>query len=148
MRPAAALALVAAVAGCAGSSDEPEREPQPAPERFSDARVIRGWIAALNAGSYESAASYFARGAVVEQTREFRLTSREEAVVFNQSLPCRGDVAATKDEGRTTLATFRLRRGPGGPCHGTVRVRCTIRAGKFTQWRQLPEAPPPRGEVS
>jgi hypothetical protein len=37
------------------------------------------------------------------------------------------------------LATFRLRRGPGGRCRGLTRVRYTIRNGKFTEWRQLPE---------
>jgi hypothetical protein len=137
MTRAAAIAVLALVAGCGGSSDE---------RRSSDERVIRGWSAALNAGSYESAASFFARGAIVEQSREIRLPDRSAALAFNLSLPCRAKVTATKDEGRTTLATFRLRRGPGGACHGAVRVRFTIRGGKFTEWRQLPNPRPPRGE--
>ena len=37
------------------------------------------------------------------------------------------------------LATFPLRKGPGGGCSGHVRVRYTIRKGKFTEWRQLEE---------
>jgi hypothetical protein len=39
------------------------------------------------------------------------------------------------------LATFKLRKGPGGPCSGLVKVRYTIEKGKFTEWRQLPESP-------
>jgi hypothetical protein len=137
MTRAAAIALLALVVGCGGSSQE---------RGSSDARVIRGWSAALNAGSYESAASYFARGAIVEQTRAIRLRDRNAALAFNLSLPCRADLTATKDEGQTTLGTFRLRRGPGGACHGSVRVRFTIRGGKFTEWRQLPNPRPPGGE--
>ena len=46
--------------------------------------------------------------------------------------------------GSNVCNTFRLRRGPGGPCSGLTRVRYTIRNGKFTAWRQLPE---PEGPV-
>ena len=72
----------------------------------------------------------------------FRLRTREEAETFNRDLPCRADLTDTKDEGRTTLAAFRLRRGPGGPCHGRARVRFTIKDGKMREWRQLPETEP------
>jgi len=129
-----AVAAVAAVAlaGCGGSSEKP------VPVQ-TDREVIRGWIAALNAGDYVAAASYFRKGAVVEQNDEFRLRTREDAELFNRSLPCRADLTDTKDEGRTTLAAFRLRRGPGGSCHGRARVRFTIEHGKVREWRQLPE---------
>jgi SnoaL-like domain len=142
MRRLACVLALAALAGC-GGSDGDDEDPRP----LSDERLIRGWIASLNAGDYEAAASFFARGAVVEQVREFRLPGRDAAKRFNSSLPCRGDVTNVKDEGRTTLAAFRLRRGPGGPCRGEVRVRFTIRKGKFTEWRQLPEPQVPPGDV-
>ena len=45
------------------------------------------------------------------------------------------------------LASFALRPGPGGPCAGRVRVRYTIRKGKFTEWRQLEQQEPPAGET-
>jgi hypothetical protein len=45
------------------------------------------------------------------------------------------------EPGPKTLASFRLREGPGGPCSGIVKVRYTIRRGKFTEWHQLPEEP-------
>lgn len=130
----AAVVLVAAVilVGCDDSKE------QPVPQQ-TDREVIRGWVAALNAGDYVAAASYFAKGAVVVQSDEIRLKTREQAELFNQSLPCRADLTDTKDEGRTTLAAFRLRRGPGGPCHGRARVRFTIEHGKMKAWRQLPE---------
>jgi hypothetical protein len=105
----------------------------------SDERLIRGWVTAVSGSDYERAAAYFARGAVVEQVEEIRLPDRDAAEAFNRSLPCRANLTDVKDEGPTTLATFRLRAGPGGPCQGEVQVRFTIRDGKFTEWRQLPQ---------
>jgi hypothetical protein len=131
-RLAAALALSLAAAGCGGE----ERRPAPEPP---DREVIRGWLAALNVGDYVAAGSYFADNALVDQGEPFRIRSREDAELFNRSLPCRGELGDTKDEGRTTLAVFRLRTGPGGRCSGSVRVRFTIERGKFEVFRQLPE---------
>jgi hypothetical protein len=135
-RALAAVVVVAAaaVAGCGGSSDKPDPV-----VRQTDKEVIRGWIAALDAGDYVAAASYFARNAIVEQSAVFRLRSRADAETFNRDLPCKADLTDTKDEGKTTLAAFRLRAGPGGPCHGRARVRFKIESGKFREWRQLPE---------
>jgi hypothetical protein len=60
---------------------------------------------------------------------------------FNASLPCRADLVGMKGGGHAhhVLATFQLRRGPGGKCSGFTRVRYTIENGKFTEWRQLPD---------
>lgn len=141
MRRAAAVALAAVVAaGCGGSSS-------PAPNR-SDRAVISGWIGALNAHDYRRAAAYFARGAIVDQGRPIALPDRAAAIAFNRSLPCRGHLTSVKDEGKTSLGTFALVSGSGGPgsnCDGSARVRFTIRHGHFTVWRQLPEPPPAKG---
>ena len=51
------------------------------------------------------------------------------------------------DEGDDLLAAFRLRDGPGGRCRGIARVRFRFRNGKFTEWRQLPEAEAPPGNA-
>jgi hypothetical protein len=116
--------------------------------------VIRGWIMALNEGRFERAASYFAPGAIVEQVDEVRLRGREEAIEFNRSLPCRAVVTDVDDEGRTTLAAFRLREGRGGRCGPgdgageSARVRFLIDDGRILEWRQLPEAPVPEGEIA
>lgn len=157
----AALALVAAlaVAGCGGGSDHkgsasakttttertaPRAAPASPGKAPSDAAAIRDWIRSLNAGEYDRAASYFARNALVQQTQTIRLPNHAAAVIFNRGLPCRADVTTIKDEGATSLASFKLRRGPGGACKGSARVRFRIKHGKFTEWRQLaePAAPP------
>ncbi len=120
---------------------EDSREPQ-------EAARIRAWSAALNEGDYERAASFFAAGAIVEQTAEVRLPDRAAAIAFNRSLPCRADVTDLADEGDTILATFRLRQGPGGGCEGGARVRFRFRDGKFAEWRQLAEPAAPEGDIA
>jgi hypothetical protein len=141
----AALALVVAglVAGCGGSGEHHPRPP-------SDRAVIAAWLKALNAHDYARAASFFARGAIVDQGRPVRLPDRAAAIAFNRSLPCRGTLTSVEDEGATSLGTFTLVAGSGGPganCEGSARVRFKIQRGRFERWRQLlapvvPAAPP------
>jgi hypothetical protein len=127
--PAAIMAvlLCCALAGCGESGADDD-----------DTGRVRGWIFAMNAGRYEDAAAYFARNALVDQGPRFRLRSRADAETFVRGLPCRADLTAVRDEGKTVLGTFRLRAGPGGPCKGVVKVRFTMRDGRFTEFRQLP----------
>jgi hypothetical protein len=163
---AAALALavlcVVAAAGCDSSSqpDEPgphaERRTTPArtetappptdaapptPRVSPEERLIQAWISAIQVSDYKRAGAFFARGALVDQGLPERLKTRADAIEFNRSLPCRAEVTDVEDERRTTLATFQLYDGPGGHCEGSVRVRFTIRHGKFTAFRQLPDTP-------
>ena len=140
-----ALALLAlGLAACGGGDDDGPGEEE----------VIRGWITALNEGKYERAASYFAPDALVEQVEEVRLRGRDDAVEFNRSLPCRADLTDVEDEGRTTLAAFRLRAGRGGRCGPgdgageSARVRFLIEDGRILEWRQLLEAPVPEGDIA
>jgi hypothetical protein len=150
MRPAALIVLGLAVGSLAGcdlsSSDDVDRsiDAKPARSYSYEARVIRGWLLALDRSDYAGAAYYFAPGAIIDQGHPYRLRNETAARVFNASLPCRADLIDLKHETGTVLASFRLRRGPGGPCSGVVKVRYTIRNGKFMEWRQLPseEAPP------
>jgi hypothetical protein len=150
MRRAAAIAslVAAAVAGCDSGADDERRKPGPGPREraASHERSVRGWSRALNAEQYERAADYFLRGVIIDQGREIQLITRAQLLHFNRSLPCKADVTRVVEERRATLAYFRLKRGPGGPCHGRVRVRFTIHGGKFSQFRQLPEPPPPPGD--
>ena len=69
------------------------------------------------------------------------MKTRADAIEFNRSLPCRAEVTDVEDEGRTSLATFQLYDGPGGPCTGSVRVRFTILHRRFEVFRQLPDSP-------
>jgi hypothetical protein len=135
MRRAAILVAVALVGGCGGSAEQDR----------SDAHVIRTWVDLVSASRYVEAASFFAPGAIVDQGEPIRLRDREAAERFNRGLPCRADLIDTEDEGKTTLASFRLRRGPGGPCNGIVRVRFTIRDQKFVRFIQLPGGGAPPG---
>jgi hypothetical protein len=145
MRPVAfvVLAALALLTGC--DDEDPADTPLPPPEQRGaeyEERVIRGWLLALQRDDYDGAAYYFARGALIDQGEPYRLRGRSAARIFNASLPCRADLAGVQDEpGPRSLASFRLRAGPGGPCSGIVKVRFTIRKGKFTAWRQLPEGP-------
>jgi hypothetical protein len=133
----AVLLALAVLAGCDSSSPDPVHA-KPDPLHSYNGRVIRGWLLALDRQDYEQAAYYFAPGAIIDQGRPYRLRTPAEARNFNATLPCRADLVRLKDEGRRVLATFELREGPGGSCSGPVKVRYTIREGKFTEWRQLP----------
>jgi hypothetical protein len=139
-RLASVLLALVVLAGCDSSSDEPEK---PDPLHSYDGRVIRGWLLALERQDYEQAAYYFAPNALIDQGHPYRLRTKSEALAFNASLPCRADLIRLKGGGAHVLATFRLRAGPGGGCSGLVRVRYTIRKGKFTEWRQLPDESEP-----
>jgi hypothetical protein len=137
MRRAAALALAVMLGAC-GSDDEDRAE--------SNERTIRAWSRELNAGHYERAADFFIRGVIIDQGVERQLVTRAQILEFNRSLPCRADVTRVVEERLYTLASFRLKRGPGGPCHGTVRVRFSIHGGKFSQFLQLPGQSAPPGD--
>ena len=153
-----ALALLFAVAftGCSLGGDEASDAPRtpagsPRPdEPGAEARAIRAWSAALNRGDFARAASHFARNALVEQTAVLRLPTREAAIAFNRSLPCRADVTDVKRRGSTVVAAFRLRPGasPSRGCSGAARVRFRFRGDKFTEWRQLPEPTTPGGVIA
>jgi hypothetical protein len=140
VRPARLVALALALIAPGCSSDESRK---PDSLHSYEGRVIRGWLLAVERQDYSQAAYYFAPGAIIDQGRPFRLRTPAEATAFNAALPCGAKLVRLNDEGRRVLATFRLRAGPGGPCSGLVRVRYTIRDGKFTEWRQLPSARSP-----
>jgi hypothetical protein len=138
MRPVGVVVVVLALVGCSGPSDEPG---EPDPLHSYNGRVIRGWLLSLERQDYEQAAYYFAPNALIDQGHPDSLTTKSEAFAINASLPCRADLIRLQGGGHAprVRATFRLRTGPGGPCSGVVKVRYTIRAGKFTEWRQLEE---------
>jgi len=145
VRPLLVATVLLALAGCNSSSssssdaDKPVQKPDPL--HTYNGRVIRGWLLSLEREDYTQAAYYFAPGALIDQGDPYRLRTKSDAFVFNASLPCRADLVRLSGRGHAhhVLATFKLRRGPGGPCTGLVRVRYTIRDGKFTEWRQLEE---------
>jgi hypothetical protein len=146
MRAAVAIVCLAATLGaCDSGSDDKRSAPDPKATAASHERTIRGWSRALNGERYKQAASFFIIGVIVDQGNEIQLITHRQILDFNQSLPCKADVTRLVEEKDDTLAYFRLKRGPGGPCHGTVRVRFTIHGGKFSQFRQLPGQSEPPG---
>lgn len=158
---AALVGLALGLGGCSlGDGDEPlapkagdsggaPEAAKPRKGEPGEAEAIRAWSLALNEEDYQQAASFFAEGAIVQQTSEIRLRDRGAAVAFNRSLPCKADVTDVTDEGDTVLAAFRLRGGPAGGCDGgTARVRFTFEDGKFSEWRQLTEPPPAQGDIA
>ena len=145
---ASAVVLVLAVAGCAGSGGDGD-DPAPAPRPSANERLVRAWSAALGRDDFRAAAALFARGALIEQSRTFRLRTRRAALAFNLSLPCRGKVTRVRDDGDSAVAVFSLSPHPGVPqqaCDADVRVRFRSRGGKFVEWRQLAEPSPPAGQ--
>lgn len=148
--PLVLVAVVLVAAACdSGSDEEPaggaqERSEAPEPPeaesglRSEEGRTIRSWLTAVKRKEYGRAAGFFAPGAVIDQGVPYRLPDRDAARTFNSGLPCRADLVELEDQGERVLASFRLRRGPGGPCSGIVRVRFRFTAdGRFLEWRQL-----------
>ena len=116
------------VAGCGGSGESPES-------------VVRAWSEALNAGDNEAAAELFAPGAqIVQGGRTVRLETNEDAVAWNASLPCSGEIVEVEADGDTVTATFLLDDRPTSPCdapgaEATASFR--IEDGKIVLWHQL-----------
>jgi hypothetical protein len=114
-----------------------------APAAISAAPVIRGWADALRAGDTTRAARYFALPSVAENgPPTIPIRTREDAELFNISLPCGARLVGVKSNGRYAIATFRLVKRPGGDCGDGIgqraRTRFLIRDGQIVEWRRVP----------
>lgn len=126
-----ALAALLLATGCGGGPPSPES-------------VVRAWSQSLNTGDNEAAADLFAPSAEVIQGRSFVLETRQEAIAFNASLPCTGEIVAIETEGETVRATFLLGHRETSRCDdpgAQVRAAFRVRGGKIVLWQQLPDAP-------
>ena len=129
--------FVAALAAACGNG-------APSPES-----VVRAWSQELNSGDNERAADLFAPGATVIQGSTVRiLRTHADAVAWNASLPCSGQILAIRTRGDTARATFLLghRReskcdGPGSKATALFRVH----EGKIVLWHQTGSSPPADG---
>ena len=117
--------------------------------------VIDDWSGRLSEGDTEGAAALFAIPSLaVNGELPLHLTSREDALAFNRSLPCGAELVKARPAGDLIAATFRLTDRPGGACGSGVghlaRTAFEIEDGHITQWRRLPdpEALRPRGEIA
>jgi hypothetical protein len=159
---AAALAALAILSGCGGasgsSSDEAATTTATVPGGGSaeDVKVIGTWVDALREGHVREAAASFALPSVVANgTKPIRLKTREDAVVFNESLPCGAKLVSASTEGQVTTATFELTERPGGSCGDGVGLEAktafVIADGKIVHWSRVPgpdDGPAPSGQLS
>jgi limonene-1,2-epoxide hydrolase len=130
---ALALAAVLLAAGCGGRSGSASGSPE---------EVVRAWSAALNAGDNEAAADLFAPDAVVIQgSYSATLATKEDAVGFNASLPCSGQIVELTVERDQVTATFLLGDRPQSRCDGPGQQATAIfvvQDGKIVVWQQVP----------
>lgn len=139
-RPSAlGLLLIVFAVGCGGGSPNAEI-------------VVRAWSVELNAGDNEAAADLFGPNAIVIQGDAIvTLRTREDAIEWNASLPCSGQIVAIRSSGDTAVATFLLGDreeskcdGPGEKATAVFRVR----SGKIVLWHQTTIAKVPGGGVT
>jgi limonene-1,2-epoxide hydrolase len=108
-----------------------------------DVQVINAWSTALRQGDVTAAANYFAIPSTAENGPLLaRIRSTDDAVSFNESLPCGARLVHAESTAGFTTATFRLTERPGpGSCGlgaGTLaRTSFVIRDGKIAQWRRV-----------
>ena len=127
----------------------------PGDAAHEDVAVIAGWVDTLRDGDVEGAAEYFAVPSVaVNGGLMLRIRSTEDAVDFNESLPCGAELIRAEGTGETVTATFRLteRPGPGSCGDGTGELAQTafeIDDGEIVEWRRVGEdTPPAEGNVA
>jgi limonene-1,2-epoxide hydrolase len=132
------LVLIVVAAGCGGGPASPES-------------VARAWSQELNAGDNEAAASLFALNATVIQAgRVVTLRTYEDAVAWNASLPCAGEIVAIRERGEDAVATFVLRDRQDTKCDGPgekATALFRVRKGKIVLWHQTSDLRPPAGTV-
>jgi hypothetical protein len=137
------LLALSACGGGDSASDTDTTSTIPGDANAADVQVIKGWVDALRQGDVDAAADYFAVPSVAENGPILvRIRSTQDAVRFNESLPCGARLIRAESAGEFTTATFRLteRPGPGscGPGTGTVaKTSFVIRDGKIAQWRRV-----------
>ena len=127
--PFAALAAAALLVGCGGH--------KPA----SPESVVRAWSKAINTGDNEAAASLFAPGAVVVQVTETTLATHDEALQWNEGLPCSGRIESVEVDGEEATAIFVLGGRPGHYCTGPGQKAAavfTVHDGKIVLWHEIP----------
>lgn len=137
------LLALAACGGGSSTSSTTAASTVPGNANPADVQVIEGWVNALRHGDVDAAAGYFAIPSVAENGPILlRIRSTQDAVHFNESLPCGARLIKADSAGEFTTATFRLteRPGPGscGPGTGSVaKTSFVIRDGKIAQWRRV-----------
>ncbi len=96
----------------------------------------------LRKGDVDAAAEFFAIPSIAENGPTVRITNREQARLFNASLPCGAVLIGAESQGEFTTATFRLTERPGpGVCGdgvgGEAQTAFVIEDGEIAEWRRV-----------
>jgi hypothetical protein len=78
---------------------------------------------------------------VIQGGASITLDNEAQAVRFNASLPCSGEIVRLEEEGDTVTATFLLGHRETSRCDGPgaeVTAAFRVRDGKIVLWHQLP----------
>ena len=140
------IAAVIPLSSCGGDDGSPFT-PEPAEEEAAtegpaeDVEVIEAWVEAVSESDMDAAAEFFAIPSVAENGITVRIETRDDAVLFNESLPCGAELESTESQGEFITATFRLKQRPGVPaCPGDGNVAHTsfvIEDGAIVEWRRV-----------
>lgn len=126
-----------------GEEAKPGKPADTADADPDDLQVIEDWSRTLSEGDVEGAAEYFATPSTVENGFPIEIRTLEDAVAFNEMLPCGAEVISAKTVGAFTTATFSLSERPGGDCGlgvgGTASTSFVIEDGEIVEWRRLSE---------
>lgn len=147
-RAAAAAILIALLASSCGGSGDEGAPRVPGDADPGDVEVIDGWSSALREGDVDAAAAYFAIPSIAENGPLLRISNRDDARLFNRSLPCGARLVRAESQGDFTTATFELTERPGpGVCGpgtgGEAETAFVIEDGKITEWRRILTGPAP-----
>jgi hypothetical protein len=143
----AVLLSVPVAAGCGGGDGDESGNSIPGGADPVAVEVINGWADDLRAGEIGAAADRWEVPSVAQNgTPPLELSSREDVVAFNESLPCGAKLTRAETQGDFTIATFELteRPGPGecGPGTGeTAKTAFVIEDGKIVEWRRAADDP-------
>lgn len=117
------------------------------------ANVVLAWSDALNRNDNEAAARYFAPGAVIRQSQQYRLDDAEIATTWNDGLPCAGNIVELRMVDVAVVAIFVLGERPGHQCESPgarAAAAFVIEDGLIRLWQQVavpdegtPTTPPP-----
>ena len=145
---ATSIVACALLVGCGGDSSTATESEVEADQ--ADVEVIEDWSTTLSEGDVEGAADFFAIPSTAQNgTLLVKIESREDAIEFNESLPCGAEVISARSQGDFTTATFRLSERPGGGCGpgvgGTASTSFVIEEGKIVEWRRVDDAAPSGG---
>ena len=128
---------------CGSGDPETPAERVPGDADPAAVAVIEEWSRTLRQGDVEGAAALFAVPSVAENgPAVVEIEDRDDARLFNASLPCGARLIRATGEGDFTVATFRLSERPGpGVCGagsgGEARTAFVIEDGEIVEWRRV-----------